>query len=94
MSPAGNREHPLSILHGLRVAAVIVVLYAHRLGIPISFGAFNHATWENNLRNPLFRFNAQADMTVDTFFFLSGILMSYSSKSASSPYSIVTRIFR
>mmetsp|Transcript_47209 Transcript_47209/g.112163 ORF Transcript_47209/g.112163 Transcript_47209/m.112163 type:complete len:651 (+) Transcript_47209:77-2029(+) len=76
---------PTDCLNGLRVIAMVHVIIGHTFLMPegvsgysnpqdISLGGLNRAVAENN---PLLMLIVQAEMSVDTFFFLSGFLLSH-----------------
>ncbi|XP_060529431.1 nose resistant to fluoxetine protein 6-like isoform X2 [Cylas formicarius] len=67
----------LQILYGMRVFCILMIIIDHRFGTFLSSGILNFNTVEFQYRSTFGTLFFHGDLFVDSFFILSGILVSY-----------------
>lgn len=76
-SGRSEKRKPLDVLHGIKFASIIFVVLGHRVGIFLGLSAVNYQEVEELLRSEHNMFFVHSDLVVDTFFFISGLLVCY-----------------
>ena len=76
-SEASDEQKSLQVLHGLKFFSIVSVLFGHRIGIFLGLSATNYHEVEELLRTDNNMFFVHSDLVVDTFFFISGLLVCY-----------------
>lgn len=75
---SGNQaKGSIPCLHGIRVLSMLWVILGHTFSMPAMIGTLNPETGINWLKRYGFLFVSNAFFSVDTFFFLSGLLVTY-----------------
>ncbi|CAG9820973.1 unnamed protein product [Phaedon cochleariae] len=76
--PSANDSNPaLKILYGMRVICICMIIMDHRFGTHLASGILNFDIVEDQYRSPVGTIFFHGDVFVDSFFILSGILVTY-----------------
>ncbi|PSN45474.1 hypothetical protein C0J52_08664 [Blattella germanica] len=67
----------LDAVHGMRFISMCWVLWGHRYTVAIAVPSVNFITLQDFLQDPANLFITNGTLSVDTFLFLSGLLMTY-----------------
>lgn len=77
LSSGDGNKSTLDILHGIKFASIIFVVFGHRVGIFLGLSALNYQEVEKLFQSANNMFFVHSDLVVDTFFFVSGLLLCY-----------------
>ncbi|KAG5894539.1 hypothetical protein JTB14_026827 [Gonioctena quinquepunctata] len=73
----GDANSSLSILYGMRVFCICMIIMDHRFGTHLASGIMNFNLVEEYYRSTLGTLFFHGDVFVDSFFILSGLLVTY-----------------
>ncbi|XP_050500943.1 nose resistant to fluoxetine protein 6-like [Diabrotica virgifera virgifera] len=76
--PHADDSNPaLTILYGMRVICILMIITDHRFGTHLSSAVLNFELVEEQYRSPVGTIFFHGDVFVDSFFILSGLLVTY-----------------
>ncbi|KAJ8925875.1 hypothetical protein NQ315_009727 [Exocentrus adspersus] len=76
--PKADGSNPaLNILYGMRVFCILMIIIDHRFGTHLSSGVLNFDKVEDQYRSAVGSIFFHGDLFVDSFFILSGLLVTY-----------------
>lgn len=70
-------DNPFMFLHGVKFVSMVLIVFVHKSAYGLFAVTYNREALENLLYSVHKNFLPQGDLTVDTFFFITGLIATY-----------------